>query len=149
MNLKDYITEYVSSGRGKRKKSIGPFTSEMNMDDFFINLEDCGIKWKPQLKSSVKMREIVASTIDSWSYNYDALDVGNGITILVIVTQRKCFVLYWSTSSKRNSGPVEATYHILPRPSKDPAKDNVMISDSLEEVIDYLNEEMEIASEVF
>lgn len=149
MNLKNYILEYVSSGRGRHHKTIGPFTSEMNLAEFFTNLEKCGINWKPQLKSSVKMREVVPSTIDSWSYNYDALDVGNGITILVIVTQRKCFVFYWSTSSKRNSGPVEATYHILPRPAKDPEKDNVMISDSLEEVIDYLNEEMEIASEVF
>lgn len=149
MNLKNYILEYVSSGRNRRRNTIGPFTSDMNLGDFFTNLEKCGIKWRPQLKSSVKMREVVPSTIDSWSYNYDALDMGNGITILVIVTQRKCFVFYWSTASKRNSGPVEATYRMLPIPSKDPEKDNVMISDSLEEVINYLNEEMEIASEVF
>lgn len=112
MNLKEYISEAVSSGKHRINK--GTITDKTNINELCEILEACGIRWIPKMKYDQTIdTDFITDIMKTWKNNYDCLDTPGFMTRCVIVTDRACFILYWETDMKGRNGPTGGSYQRL------------------------------------
>ena len=122
MRLEDYISEAVSGKRSHSKhyNSRKEITNKTTLTEILRILDECGMtrvhKMDPETRTSVD-RNFTLDAIRTWNFMYDVADMPAGVTILFVITDRRCYKLYWDTRYK-NYGPVEATLREMDKANK-------------------------------
>jgi hypothetical protein len=141
MRLEDYITEAISGKRSHSKQynSGKEITSKTTLAETLRILDNCGMTRVYKIDSETSVdREFTLDAIRTWNFMYDVVDMpaGLGLTILFIITHRRCYKLYWNARYK-NSGPVEGTLREM-----DKTNGFTSVVSERDEVIDELNTEL-------